>query len=176
MWQIKPILKCCIVSLYYLRHCRFVNQKGIDLGPTPQKRTAFLLNILTTSISASWPSLQMIYDWRYIQIHTITFAVIFIMTAQLWKLSEYENLNIWKTQRDFYIFRSYCLLAEVNLKHSNFLYWFYSEIVLFKDIPLSWKQSCNAWNYNTNRNNISGNSFIKVFWNRHGLEVERDSL
>ena len=32
------------------------------------------------------------------------------------------------------------------------------------------------WNYNTNRNNMSENSSIKVYSIRHGFEVEHDSL
>ena len=33
-----------------------------------------------------------------------------------------------------------------------------------------------AWNSNTNRNEMQQNSFIKVYWTRHGLEIDRDSL
>ena len=36
-----------------------------------------------------------------------------------------------------------------------------------------WKR---AWNYNTKKNNMSENSFIKVFWIWQAFEVERDSL
>ena len=32
------------------------------------------------------------------------------------------------------------------------------------------------WNYSTNRSNMYENSFIKVYWIRHGFEVVRDSL
>ena len=31
------------------------------------------------------------------------------------------------------------------------------------------------WNYNTNGNNLE-NSFIEVYWIRHGFDVERDSV
>ena len=33
-----------------------------------------------------------------------------------------------------------------------------------------------AWNSNTNRNEMQENSFINVYWIRHGVEIQRDSL
>ena len=39
-------------------------------------------------------------------------------------------------------------------------------------LDVSWR----AWNYNTNRNNMPVNSFIKVYCIWHGFEVERDLL
>ena len=33
-----------------------------------------------------------------------------------------------------------------------------------------------GWNYNTTRNNIKENLFIKVYWIRHTFEVERNSF
>ena len=32
-----------------------------------------------------------------------------------------------------------------------------------------------SWNYNTNRNNMWGNFFIKVYWNRYDFEVENST-
>ena len=50
----------------------------------------------------------------------------------------------------------------------------------FKNFTLkflfNWAASLQSWNYNTNRNNISENFFIKVYWIRHDFEEEHDSL
>ena len=50
----------------------------------------------------------------------------------------------------------------------------------FKNFTLNflfiWAASLQSWNYNTNRNNISENFFIQLYWIRHDFEEERDWL